>query len=209
MELIDLLNKRYACKKYDPAKKLSETSIQHIMEAIRLAPSSFGLQPYKVLVIEDQELKTKLRPISWNQPIIEEASYVFIFCNFTELSDEILNKYAALRAATQGKSMDEIMPYIQYIRNSVGKYNTEQFNAWASKQTYIALGYALIAAAELDIDATPVEGFDKHEFDKLLNLKSQGLASSVVAVFGHRTPDEYNQFNKKVRKSGEDLFTLI
>jgi nitroreductase / dihydropteridine reductase len=209
MNLIELLNRRYACKKYDPAKKLSEASIQQIMEAIRLAPSSFGLQAYKVLVIEDLEMKTKLKPISWNQSIIEEASHVFIFCNYTELSDETLNKYAALRADKQGKTLDEIMPYIQYIRNSVGKYGAEQFNAWASKQTYIALGHALIAAAELGIDATPVEGFDKPEYDKLLNLKEQGLASSVVAVFGHRTPDEYNQFNKKVRKSKEDLFKFI
>ncbi len=209
MSLLDLLNKRYACKKYDPAKKVAPDDIEYLMEAVRLAPTSFGLQAFKVLVIADPEIKKQLRPLSWNQSIIEDASHVFVFCNYSGFKEETLEKYAGLRARIQNKKMEDVLPYIQYIRNTIGKYDPEQFNSWASKQTYIALGHLLIAAAEKGLDATPVEGFEKSAYDQFFNLGSKGLASSVVAVVGYRTPDEYNQFNNKVRKVSEELFDII
>jgi len=209
MSLIDLMNTRYACKKYDPSKKVSDQDIAYLMESIRLAPTSFCLQVFKVLVIGNDALKKQLRPVSWNQSIIEDASHLFVFCHYTGYTEETLQKYAELRASAQGKKPEDVLPYIQYIRNTISKYSAEQFNFWAAKQTYIALGNVLLAAAERGLDATPVEGFDKVEYDTLLNLKDKGLASAVVAVVGYRTKDEYNQFNKKVRKSKEDLFEFL
>lgn len=209
MTLIDLMNTRFACKKYDPTKKVSDQDIAYLMESIRLAPTSFGLQAFKVLVIENESLKKQLRPFSWNQSIIEDASHLFVFCHYTGFTEETLQKYAELRAETQGKKLEDVMPYIQYIRNTISKYSYEQFNFWAAKQTYIALGNVLLAAAERGIDATPVEGFEKVEYDKLLNLNEKGLASAVIAAVGYRTPDEYNQFNKKVRKAKAELFEFI
>lgn len=209
MSLIDTLNWRYACKKFDPEKKVSDENITFLKEAIRLSPSSFGLQLYKVLIIEDLELRSILQPASWNQAKITECSHLFVFCHYTVLTQKMVEDYAALKSSTQGTSMEETMKYIDYMYGKVSKYNSSFFDSWSSKQTYIALSSLLTACGELHIDACPVEGFEKSSYNEILGLPAQNLSASVVAAVGYRSADEPNQYNKKVRKATDQIFEHI
>jgi len=209
MSLIDSLNWRYACKKFDPVKKVSSEKIDFLKETIRLSPSSYGLQLYKVLIIEDAELKSILRPASWNQSQITDSSHLFVFCHYTGITKNNVEEYAQLRSEIQGKSMEETMKYIDYMYSRVGSYSSQYFDNWASKQTYIALSNLLTACAELKIDSCPIEGFEKNSYNEILGLPAQNLASSVVAAVGYRAEDEANQYNAKVRRSSKFLFEHI
>lgn len=209
MSLIETLNWRYACKKFDPNKRAKQEDIDFLCESIRLTATSFGMQAFKVLLITDQELKDKLKPLSWNQSQIADCSHLFIFCHYTQITLEMVDKYAELRAQLQGKTMEETMKYIDYMWGKVSQYSPEYLDQWASKQTYIALGNILTACGELKIDSCPIEGFEKDKYNELLQLNEKGLASSVAVAVGYRAEDELNQHNKKVRKSFEELFELI
>lgn len=209
MSLNDTLKWRYACKKFDPLKKVSNDHIDYIKEAIRLSASSYGMQPFKVLVIQNQELKDKLKPASWNQTQISDCSHLFVFCHFTSITKEHVDTYANLRADVQEKSMEETMKYVNYMWGSVQKFSPEFIDQWASKQTYIALSNLLTACGELKVDSCPIEGFEKEKYNNILGLKEMGLASSVVAAVGYRAEDEPNQHNTKVRKKPADIFVEI
>lgn len=209
MSLIDTLNWRYACKKFDTSKKINEGQLDFLKESIRLTATSFGMQPFKVLIINNQELKDELKPVSWNQSQISDCSHLFVFCNYTKVTREMVDEYAALRAKVQEKTMEETMKYIDYLWSNVKEYSDAYINEWAAKQTYIALGNLLTAAGELKIDACPIEGFEKDKYDDILGLKNKNLASSVTTAIGYRAADEFNQFNNKVRKASEQMFELI
>jgi nitroreductase len=209
MSLLDTLNWRYACKKFDPSRKVSEADIEFIKEAVRLSASSFGLQLYKVLVIEDQELKSILRPASWNQSQITDCSHLFVFCHYTVMTQKMVEEYADLRSQVQNKSREETMNYINYMYGKVSTYSTNFFDAWASRQTYIALSNLLTACGELRIDSCPIEGFEKASYNEILGLPGQNLSASVVAAVGYRADDELNQHNKKVRRPANQIFEHI
>jgi len=209
MSLIDTLKWRYACKKFDPLKKVSDQHIDFIKESIRLSASSYGMQAFKVLVIQDQELKEKLKIASWNQTQIADCSHLFVFCHQTSITKETVDKYADLRSRVQKKSMEETLKYVNYMWGSVQKYTPEFINQWSSRQTYIALSNLLTACGELKVDSCPIEGFEKEKYNEILGLTERGLAASVVAAVGYRAEDEPNQHNVKVRKATEDLFENI
>lgn len=209
MSLIDTLNWRYACKKFDPDKKVSEENITFLKEAIRLSASSFGLQLYKVLIIEDPEMKAILQPASWDQPKVAECSHLFVFCNYTVLTNKMIEEYAELRAKTQKLPMSEVQKYIDYMYGKVRTYSSSFFDNWSSKQTYIALANLLTACGERKVDACPIEGFEKTAYNEILGLPGQNLSASVVAAVGYRAEDETNQYNPKVRRPAEQLFEYI
>jgi nitroreductase/dihydropteridine reductase len=209
MSLVDSLNWRYACKKFDPKKKVSAENIDFLKETIRLSPSSYGLQLYKVLIIEDNELRSILRPASWNQSQITDCSHLFVFCHYTGITKKMVEEYAQLRSEVQGKSMDDTMKYIDYMYSRVGSFTSQFFDHWSSKQTYIALSNLLTACGERQIDACPIEGFEKSSYNEILGLPAQNLASSVVAAVGYRAEDEANQYNAKVRRPSKQIFEHI
>ena len=206
MSLIDTLNWRYACKKFDSGKLVGQKDIEFIQESIRLSASSFGLQLYKVLVIEDRGLREQLKPVSWGQDKVVDASHLFVFCQYSELTNEMLNEYAERRSRIQEKPIGEVLPYINYIRNKTASYDAQTFDAWAAKQCYIALGNLLVACGELHVDACPIEGFEPAAYDRILGLKGKKLKSTVVAAVGYRASDDVNQFLGKVRRTSEDIF---
>jgi nitroreductase len=209
MSLLDTLKWRYACKKFNPSKKVSDQDIDFIKEAIQLSASSFGLQLYKVLVIEDHELKSILRPASWNQSQITDCSHLFVFCHYSQMTKNMVDEYAELRSRIQNKSKEETMKYINYMYGKVSTYSSAYFDAWASRQTYIALANLLTACGELKIDSCPIEGFEKDSYNQILGLTALNLSASVVAAVGYRADDEPNQFNKKVRRPMEQIFEHI
>ena len=209
MNIIEGLKWRYATKKFDSSKKISKDNLDYLKEAISLIPSSYGLQPYKVLVIENPAIREKLREAAWGQAQLSEASQIFLFCNFTAMEpekiDEFLNRGAAINnydpATTKG--------YGDMMKGQMAGMTSEQMINWTSKQTYIALGSLLAAASEQKIDSCPMEGFDKAKFDEILGLKEKGLTASVLGAVGYRSAEDSHQFLKKVRKPMKDLFEMI
>ncbi|MDR6301229.1 NAD(P)H-dependent oxidoreductase [Mesonia maritima] len=206
---LENLNWRYATKRYDESKKLSEENLENLKEALRLSASSYGLQPYKILVIEDEEIRKKLRKEAWDQPQITEASQLLIFAAYTEFNQEHLDKFISNTAKTRRMEEKELEGYKNMIENTTLQLPKEQQQIWAAKQAYIALGNLLSAAATFRIDASPMEGFSAEGFDKILNLKEKGLTTAVIAAVGYRSMEDDYQHLAKVRKSKEELFTTI
>lgn len=209
MKLIEHLNWRYATKIFDPTQKVSDEDIRLIKEAIRLSVSSYGLQMYKVLIIENKVMRNKLRSYSWDQSQITDASHLFVFCNYTQRHCEHVDEYIDRIAYTQMINSDGLKGYGDFIKADIKKKTREELKAWSEKQTYLALNNLLIACAELKIDACPMEGFDNEAYNELLGLDQLDLHAAVIAPVGYRSVEDETQFRKKVRKSSEALFMSI
>lgn len=209
MQLIENLNWRYATKKYDTSKEVSEENILKIKEAIRLSATSYGLQLFKVLDIKDQEIREKLRPASWGQPQITDASHLFVFCGYADVKNEHIDEYVQLKTNIQDLESNALEGYGNFIKGKMKDLSISDKQAWMAKQSYIALSNALTACAELRIDSTPIEGFEPEAYEKILGLEEKGLKASVVLAIGYRSTEDANQFGKKVRKPLQSLFEEI
>jgi len=199
-------NWRYATKKFDATKKISNEDLETLKEAIRLSSSSYGLQPYKVLIVENPELRAKLQPVAWGQSQIVEASHLFIFANIINLSDKDIDKYIKNIAETRGIPVENVSGYGDFMKSKITSLPEDVKNNWTAKQTYLALGNLLNAAAELQIDATPMEGFEPEKVNEILGLNELGLNASLIATVGYRHEEDSTQHNIKVRKSKQELF---
>jgi len=199
-------NWRYATKKFDATKKVKSADLDILKEAIRLTSSSYGLQPYKVLIIENPELRSQLQPAAWGQAQIVDASQVIVFAIETNFGNDNIDKYIKTLVDTRGIPADSVKGYADFMKMKINALTEEQKNVWTSKQTYLALGNLLNAAAELKIDVTPMEGFEPEKFDQILGLEKLGLHASVVATIGYRDNEDVTQHYAKVRKSNEELF---
>jgi len=206
---IENQNWRYATKKFDATKKITTEDLNLLKEAIRLSSSSFGLQLYKVIIIENQELKAKLLPAAYGQTQIVDASQVVVFANQTSVSDADVESYIKNIAETRGIPVDSLTGFGDYMKGFLNPIPAEQKAIWMAKQTYLALGNLLNAAAELKIDVTPMEGFDAKQFNEILGLDAQNLSAAVIATIGYRHEEDATQHYKKVRKSNEDLFITL
>lgn len=206
---IENQNWRYATKKYDATKKISAENLNLLKEAIRLSTSSFGLQLYKVIIIENPELKAKLLPAAYGQTQIVDASHVVVFANQTSVTEADVDAYINNISQTRGISVDSISGFGDYMKGFLNPIPAEHKAIWMAKQTYLALGNLLNAAAELKIDATPMEGFDPKQFNEILGLEALNLNAAVIATIGYRHEEDATQHYKKVRKSNEDLFITL
>jgi len=207
--IIEALNWRYATKKYDPAKKLSAEQMNTLLEAVRLAPSSFGLQPFRAFVITNPEVRTKLRAAAWNQSPLTDASQVIVFAAMTDLGAKTVDEFIALTAEVRSLPVDKLADYHKMISGSIAARTPEQNTAWAARQAYIALGVLMLAAAENEIDATPMEGFDPKQFNEILGLEAMNLTAVVVAALGFRAADDEYINLKKVRFPKDKFFIEI
>ena len=204
--LIEKLRWRYATKRMN-GTKIPDNDLETILRVIQLAPSSFGLTPYSVIVVEDTETKTKLLPHFHNQPQILESSAVVIFANKTKIDDSTVDEYVSEVAEKRGMELFQLIEFSNYIKGTIGRMSDEQKQIWASKQTYIALGFGLVGAAEVNVDATPMEGFIPTGINEVLGLDELGLNASVALTIGYRDAEnDYLVNQKKVRKSFEKLF---
>lgn len=199
-------NWRYATKKFDASKKVSAEDLATLKEAIRLSASSYGLQPYKVFIIENPELRAQLQPASWGQTQIVDASQVIVFANMTQFGDDEINAYFDNMTSTRGISIEAVQGYKDFMKSKINALSAEAKSNWTAKQTYLALGNLLNAAAELKIDVTPMEGFEADKYNEILGLTEKGLNASVVATIGYRHEEDATQHYAKVRKSTEELF---
>lgn len=208
MDLITALNWRYAVKKYKD-EKVTDQKIQKILEAIRLSASSIGLQPYRVFVIKNEEIRKNLGSDSFNSQIVD-ASHLIAFAAFDSITKERTSSLIALMAKERGVPVSDLADYQQAMEGYLLPRSDEENFIWASKQAYIALGTALIAAAELEVDSTPMEGFNTEKLDQLLNLKDKGLKSVFLLGLGYRDPgSDILAKQKKVRIPIHELVTEI
>lgn len=208
MEFIKNLEWRYATKKFDTQKKVSPEDLEKIKEAIQLSASSYGLQLYKVLIIEDEETRERLKPASWGQSQITDASHLLVFCNYAKVSNEQIDEFIELKARVQGIAVDNIKGYGEFIKGKLAEQSPLQVDHWTARQTYIALGNLLAACAELKIDACPMEGFEPEKYNEILGLTEKGLSAAVIATIGYRSEEDQTQHAKKVRKPLELLFEV-
>ena len=202
-------NWRYATKKYDTARKVSAADLQVLKEAIRLSASSYGLQPYKVIFVESETLRAKLQPAAWGQSQITDASHLVVFANITDFGDTQINEAIKNLTTTRGLPADALDGYADFMKANISPLPLETRNIWTAKQTYLALGNLLNAAAELKIDVTPMEGFDPAQFNEILGLEKLGLNAAVIAAVGYRHDEDATQHYAKVRKSNEELFLTL
>jgi nitroreductase len=200
---------RYATKKFDAAKKVSDKDLATLKEAIRLSASSFGLQLYKVIIVENPELRAQLQTASWGQTQIVDASHLFIFANQTSVNEGDIDNYINNVAATRNLPVDALAGYGDYMKGAIGNMPEDVKPTWTAKQTYIALSNLLNAAAELKIDVTPMEGFVPAQYNEILGLDKLGLNAALVAAVGYRHEEDATQHGAKVRKSNEDLFVTM
>ena len=208
MSLIESLNWRYATKRMT-GEKISQTELDTILEAINLTPTSLGLQTFKVFAIGSEELKKEIYEKACQQPQIMESSHILVFAARQDLKDEEIDEYMNNIATTRGigvEMLNDFKGMIVGAREQVG----EHFAQWSARQTYIALGVALAAAAELRIDSTPMEGFSVEEMDKVLGLTEKGLSSTLILALGKRNNEtDYLANAKKVRKPLSDLVEIM
>jgi nitroreductase/dihydropteridine reductase len=205
MGFLDKLNWRYAVKKFN-GEKITTENLEKILEAIRMAPSASGLQPYHILVIEDQALREKLFEHAKGNPKILNCSHLFIFCSRVDFPKRVEDFITEVKQ-TRNQTDEDVALYHESLLKGVGAKSPEELRVWAGKQTYLALGFGLAAAAELTIDAGPMEGFKKEEFKKVLELPEYMNPEALMAV-GYRDPSDENQptLRKKVRFTSEELF---
>jgi nitroreductase / dihydropteridine reductase len=209
MSLIDKLNWRYATKKFDHTKKLSPAQLDELLKAVHLSPSSAGLQSYKVIVVEDPATRQKLREAANGQSQITDASQLIILASETNLNEAYVKNYIDHVAKTRQIGRENLEGFEQMINGNVSKLTEEQKLNWSNKQAYIALGVLLTSAAELGIDACPMEGFNAAKFDEILGLKEKGLTTTVIAPIGFRSEDDGYSKLAKVRKPEEEMFIHI
>lgn len=207
--LLENLNWRYATKKYDASKKVSSADLNTIKEAVRLAASSYGLQPYKVIVVENPEIREQLKAAAYGQTQLTDASQIFVFANDLNAGPESVAAYIKNISETRGIPVDALGGFADMMNGVISNLSQDAKNIWTAKQTYIALGTLLAAASELKIDATPMEGFNAAEFNKILGFDKLGLNATVIAAVGYRHDEDDAQHFKKVRKSQEELFITI
>ncbi|RZJ52911.1 MAG: NAD(P)H-dependent oxidoreductase [Flavobacterium sp.] len=202
-------NWRYAAKQYDASKKISDSDLKTIKEAVRLSASSYGLQPYKVVIVENPEIREKLKGAAYGQTQVTDASHLFIFANDVNLDSTSVDSYINNISETRGVPAEALSGFSDMMKNVVGNLSADAKNIWTAKQTYIALGNLLSAAADLKIDASPMEGFNAASFNEILGFDKLGLNASVIAAVGYRHDADDAQHYKKVRKSHEELFITI
>lgn len=206
MSFLKNLNWRYATKKYDTSKKITQAELDQILEAIRMAPSSNGFQPYDVVVVNNVDLREKLKAAAYNQVQVTEASHFLVFAAWDNITEHNLGKVFDVLAEVRGPSEALAERRKSSIAGFAAKPAEANFQH-AAQQAFIGLGFALAAAAELKIDSSPMGGFDPVKFDEILALKARGLRSVVVMGLGHRDPAGDWLVNlKKARRPKSEMF---
>lgn len=206
--ITELLNWRYATKKFDATKKLTDEEVKTLKEAVNLTASSYGLQPYRVLDVQTPELREQLKAAAFGQSQITDASQLFVFTAFNDLTDQHIDEYIALSAATKNIPLEAISGYGDFIKSVFTPRSASDKHNWAARQAYIAVGNLIDAAASMGIDSCPMEGFDPSAFDKILGLEGTDASTVVVVTLGHRAEDDQAQFAPKVRKPLEQMFEV-
>lgn len=217
MSFIDSLNWRYATKKFDPNKKVSDADLATLKEAVRLTPSSYGFQLYKIIIVTNQKIKDKLYKQSYFQSQVRDCSHLFVFCSYKNVKNKHIDQFIDLMEE-QRKNDDEkgiknriqssakILAYGAIAKTDLGTRSDSDKLEWMKKQCYLAISQLMVVCAEMRIDSCPFEGFRTEKYDKILGLDNRNLTSTVLLPIGYRSKDDHHQNRSKVRKPSALLF---
>lgn len=209
MKSIESLEWRYAVKKFDSEKKLSDVQIETLKQAFNLTATSYGLQPLKLLVINNKTIQKELVAHSWNQPQVVDASHLLVICIPKEYDKKEVENYFKLVQKVRNTPDSIINPFKEFLTSEIEKKAQEELFAWNKNQAYLALGNLLTVCALEKIDSCPMEGFIPEKYDKVLKLDQQNLSSTLVLPVGFRANDDYMKDLKKVRKSVNEVVIEI
>jgi nitroreductase/dihydropteridine reductase len=204
-DIIDQLKWRYATKKFDDTKILSEEKLTILKESFNLTATSYGLQPLKMVVIGNSELKEKLVPITMKQEQVMNASHVLVLCTETEMNSDYIKEYFNRVEETRNTSRDVLSSFENFLIAEFSEKSKNNVETWMAKQAYLALGNLLTVCALEDIDSCPIEGFEPEKYDELLGLNEMGLRSVLVLAIGYRAEDDFFSGFKKVRRGVDEV----
>jgi nitroreductase len=208
MNIINALQWRYAVRQFSE-QKVSNEDLTQLLNATRLSASSYGLQPYKVLVIESDTVRQKLLPHSYGQDKIANSSHLVIFAAETNIGDQTVDKYIDKYVQISNKSNQELNNYSEHMKSALSNKTDQQKQQWAHQQCYIALGNLLTCAAIMKIDSCPMTGIDVSGYDRVLGLTEQGLTTSVICPIGYRHHEDQSAHNPKIRFDYNEIVRVI
>jgi len=209
MNIIDSLKWRYAVKKFDTNKELSEVQIETLKEAFNLTATSYGLQPLKLVIIKNKKIQEKLVPFSWNQQQILQASHLLVICIKDNYTTQEVENYFNLVQKIRNTPDEVINPFKKFLTAEIAKKTQEELYTSNKNQAYIALGNLLTVCASQEIDSCPMEGFTPEKYDEILDLTKNNLKSVLVLPVGFRASDDYMKDLTKVRKNISDSIIEI
>ncbi len=205
-EITHFLEWRYATKRFDNQKKISAENWAVLEQSLILSPSSYGLQPWKFLVVQDPSLREKLKAQSWNQTQVTDCSHYVVFLFHSKMNEEYIERFIRKNAEVRGMPMEKLKGYQDMMVGDLVKGpRSAKIDVWASRQAYIAMGFLMETAALLSIDACPMEGLDPNAYDELLQLKGTGYQTVATVALGYRHAEDKTQDAKKVRFDRDDL----
>ena len=206
--ILEALNTRYATQEFDASKTISAEDLDTLIESMRLAPSSYGVQPWWFVIVSDPALKEKLLPVAYGQKKVVQAPYLFVLCHRTDVNSDYVHSLAESLGEQRGIAIDQLASLEQAINGMLASKDEQQLNAWLTKQVYIPLGFLLQTAAMLGIDAGPMEGFSHHDFDKILGLAEHNLTSCVIVAVGYRSANDATANAPKARKKKKKVVIM-
>ena len=209
VKLVAALNWRYATQSFDSTRKIPDATWETLEESLRLAPSAFGLQPWKFIVVTDQHIKESLVEHSYGQSKIADASHLLVIAARTRYTPDDTARFIARNAQVRGVEATSLDGLASMINGTIAGRTLEQTAEWLKRQAYIPLGFFLTAAALIGVDAGPMEGFSPEGYDEVLGLKGSDYSATVVAAAGYRAPNDKYAHLPKVRYAPEDVFLHI
>lgn len=209
INIIEQLEWRYAVKKFDAAKLVSDVQIEKLKQAFNLTATSYGLQPIKMVIVQNKEVQTQLVPSSMQQLQVAQASHVLVLCIEKNIDAEYISGYFEKVKSVRGTSDEILAPFKDNIISSFSNKDVKEVHEWSKNQAYLALGNLLTVCAIEKIDSCPMEGFSPEAYDKKLNLNEKGLTSVLVLPVGYRAEDDVFSTFKKVRRNIEDSIIEI
>lgn len=208
-QIKEALEWRYATKKYDSTKKITREDWETLKSALQFAPSAYGVQPWKFLVIENPEVREKLKAASWNQTQVTDASHFVVFLHKAEVDVPFIDQYLQRMSEVRQAPLESLAGFKNMLVENLAKAPEEKIHAWAQRQAYIAMGFLLQTAALLKIDATPMEGLDPSAYDKILGLEGSGWKTVATVALGYRHPEDTYQNLKKVRFAEDTVIQYV
>lgn len=206
----EALNWRYAVKAFDSTKKIPEDKWQLLEDSLLLSPSSYGLQPWKFLIVENKEIREKLKAVSWNQTQVTDSSHYVVFTTLKEMSEEYIKDFIKRNMAVRNVPHEAVSGYENMmIKNIVHGMEKDYVRTWNQRQAYIAMGFLLETAALLEIDSVPMEGLDPKAYDEILDLNKTHYGAVAAVALGYRSKEDKYQFAKKVRFEKDKVIQRI
>jgi nitroreductase len=208
-ELLESLNFRYATKVFDPTRKIEAETWAALEASLVLTPSSFGLQPWRFIVVNSSEIREKLKTSSWGQSQVTDASHLVVFTARTDLSQQDIDAWIRRLSDVQSTPLENLAGYAGMISSFSASMSQSEKQAWNTRQVYIALGQLMTAAAVMKIDTCPLEGISPGDYNEILGLKDTGYTAVVACALGYRSPDDSHAKAKKARFAAETLIKRV